>query len=61
MGYVYKVLLSRFVVGFYDAQRKWNEDGIFNTREEASDRVHYLNGGNIVEKKSKNGYEEIND
>ena len=34
-----------FTVGFYAPNGEWNPDSDFGTREEARERVHYLNGG----------------
>jgi hypothetical protein len=34
-----------FTVGFYTAAGKWEPESDFNTREQAAERVHYLNGG----------------
>lgn len=35
-----------FVVGHYDPQGRWHAESDQNTREEAAERVHWLNGGN---------------
>lgn len=34
-----------FTVGFYDPSGKWNPESDFATRDEAADRVAFLNGG----------------
>jgi len=35
-----------FTVGFYrDDDGEWETESDWNTRKEAGDRVHYLNGG----------------
>lgn len=34
-----------FTVGFYDPSGKWHPDGDYSVREEAANRVHFLNGG----------------
>lgn len=34
-----------WTVGFYDPAGKWHPDSDHGTREEAAQRVHYLNGG----------------
>lgn len=34
-----------YTVGFYDPQGTWHPDADFATREEARQRVHFLNGG----------------
>lgn len=34
-----------YTVGFYDPKGQWHPDSDFATREEARERVHYLNGG----------------
>jgi hypothetical protein len=34
-----------YTVGFYDPSGKWHTDSDHSTRQEAGDRVHYLNGG----------------
>jgi hypothetical protein len=35
-----------FTVGFYDPTGRWHPDSDWGTREEAADRVRWLNGGN---------------
>lgn len=37
--------LNSWSVGFYDPNRKWIEESIHPTSEDAAARVHYLNGG----------------
>lgn len=34
-----------FTVGFYAPNKEWHTDSDWGNREEASKRVHYLNGG----------------
>lgn len=34
-----------FTVGFYDPKGKWHADSDYSDREEAAERVAYLNGG----------------
>ena len=34
-----------FTVGFYDPKGNWNPDSDWENREQAAERVHYLNGG----------------
>lgn len=34
-----------YTVGFYDPQGGWHPDSDYSNREEACERVHYLNGG----------------
>jgi hypothetical protein len=38
-----------FTVGSYDPKGNWIPDCDFSTREEARQRVHYLNGGGDFE------------
>lgn len=33
-----------YTVGFYDPSGKWHSDSDHNSKEEAADRVAYLNG-----------------
>jgi hypothetical protein len=35
-----------FTVGFYDPSGKWHPESDHSSIDEASKRVHYLNGGN---------------
>lgn len=37
-----------YTVGFYDPAGKWHTDSDWNTKKEAVDRVHYLNGQTII-------------
>lgn len=39
-----------YTVGFYSPDGKWNPDSDFGTRDEARQRVNYLNGGNDLAK-----------
>ena len=41
-----------YTVGFYAPSGTWHTDSDHGTKEEAGERVHYLNGGSIVTKKS---------
>ena len=34
-----------YTVGFYAPDETWHTDSDWNNKEEASKRVHYLNGG----------------
>jgi len=34
-----------WTVGFYSPDGKWHADSDFNSKEEAAERCHYLNGG----------------
>ena len=34
-----------FTVGFYDPRGNWVAESDWPTREQAAERVHYLNGG----------------
>jgi hypothetical protein len=36
-----------WTVGFYDPQGQWHADSDYNTRNEASKRVAWLNGSNV--------------
>jgi len=36
---------SLWTVGFYSPDGKWHSDGDYNNKEDAAERVHYLNGG----------------
>jgi hypothetical protein len=38
-----------FTVGFYSPDGKWHTDSDHNSRREAAERVHYLNGGKSEE------------
>ena len=35
-----------WTVGFYDPSGQWHPDSDYDNREQASERVRYLNGGN---------------
>lgn len=37
-----------WTVGFYRPDGKWEPESDHDTREEAAERVHYLNGGDKV-------------
>ncbi|MCK4521379.1 MAG: hypothetical protein KAU20_02310 [Nanoarchaeota archaeon] len=44
--YVYKETdKGLWTVGFYDPDGKWHPESDFDKREEAADRVSFLNGG----------------
>ncbi len=34
-----------YTVGFYDPQGKWHPESDHDTRQEAAERCHWLNGG----------------
>ena len=36
---------SLYTVGFYDPSGKFVAENDYNTKDEAAERVHYLNGG----------------
>lgn len=36
---------SLYTVGFYDPRGQWQAESDHETREQAAERVHYLNGG----------------
>ena len=38
-----------YTVGFYDPKGKWNPESDWDSRAGASERTHYLNGGNDKE------------
>lgn len=38
---------SLYTVGFYDPDGKWHPESDWNNREDAANRVHFLNGGEI--------------
>jgi hypothetical protein len=47
MSYVYiQSEHQLWTVGFYDADGKWQPESDHDFREEAAERVHWLNGGN---------------
>lgn len=61
--YVYIRSKARlFTVGFYSPDGEWHPESDYPTPEEASERVHYLNGGNLETKpeyhwdKTRNGH-----
>ena len=37
---------SRWRVGYWNPKGEWFEDSIYEDRDEAAQRVHWLNGGN---------------
>ncbi len=37
--------LTSYAVGFYSPDREWHQDSTFNNAQDATNRVHYLNGG----------------
>ena len=41
-----------FTVGHHDPNGKWHTDSDHTTKEEAADRVHYLNGGTTLKKEA---------
>ena len=43
--YVYSSLDHLWTTGFYDPAGHWHPDRDFSTEEEATARVHWLNGG----------------
>ena len=46
MSYVYiESEHGLFTVGFYDPTGKWNAESDHSSREQAAERVHFLNGG----------------
>jgi len=46
--YVYiKSESNLYTVGFYDPQGNWVSESDWNSRNEAAERVHYLNGGQV--------------
>jgi hypothetical protein len=48
MSYVYiQSEPNLYTVGFYDPYGNWHPDSDFSSREEAANRVHYLNGGSV--------------
>ena len=49
--YVYlKSELNLWTVGYYDPGSAWTPESDHVSAEAAADRVHYLNGGNPVDK-----------
>jgi hypothetical protein len=54
--YVYKQTETNpalFTVGFYAPNGEWEAESDHGTAEEASARVHYLNGGKEIDEKLK--------
>lgn len=52
MNYVYvksSVARFKYTVGFYDPNGQWHPEGDYETKEAAAARVHYLNGGDMIE------------
>jgi len=43
--YVYRIIADMYVVGFYRPDGVWIIDTRWPSREEASKRIHWLNGG----------------
>jgi hypothetical protein len=41
---------SLYTVGFYSPDGEWNTDSDWGSREEAAERVRWLNGGNNEDK-----------
>jgi hypothetical protein len=39
-----------YTVGFYDPDGKWHTDYDYGSKDEAAERVHYLNGISSVKK-----------
>lgn len=57
--YVYiKTESQLWTVGFYLPNGKWNPESDHDTRESASERVHYLNGGQDKVESPSSSYEE---
>ena len=49
MNYIYLRSESHlFTVGFYDPRGIFHPESDHDNKEDAADRVHYLNGGNPV-------------
>lgn len=47
MKYVYiESEANLFTVGFYDLSGKWHPESDHEFKQDAANRVHYLNGGN---------------
>ncbi len=45
--YVYIIAITgRWAVGFYSPDGQWREESDWSTQQDASERVHWLNGGN---------------
>ncbi len=49
-----------WTVGFYSPDGKWNPESDHNTKESASQRVHYLNGGHTNEQTDGSWGKSIN-
>lgn len=46
--WVYKQLdYEQWAVGYWSPEKEWFQDAIYSTKEEAAERVHWLNGGGI--------------
>ncbi len=43
--YVYRVTDSAWSVGFFTPAGDWVNESCYGTREQAAERVHWLNGG----------------
>lgn len=44
--WVYRNQGQIFEVGFWSPTREWHRDGVYDSKDEAAARVHWLNGGN---------------
>jgi hypothetical protein len=45
-NYVYmKTEPQLWTVGFYSPDGEWNPEGDYDSKDQAAERVHYLNGG----------------
>lgn len=55
MSYVYQRVSgeSFYTVGFFDPDGMWHTESDQDTREQAAERVHWLNGGNAPVKELK--------
>jgi len=49
---------SLWTVGFYSPDGRWQPDSDHSSREEAAERVHYLNGGHIQKQEPEGMYAE---
>src|SRR5690606_13942329 len=49
---------SCWTVGFYSPDGKWNSDSDHSSKKEASERVHYLNGGQMTPGEMNLSYKE---
>lgn len=45
--YISGYVAYQFTVGFYDPTGKFIVESHYETREDASKRIHYLNGGSL--------------